>query len=303
MSAAPVSEHDWTIHSINIHGGFFERHCRAVLLDRDDWILEATNYPVEYPPPNGPLRGEESELDIRACLQQGEDRLTLLVECKKNNPDLVNWIFFPVLPERERNTITLSRLLNSPREAPQTGWVAQRSLEWLDHSYPVADEARETRCDYLNYKKNDKTRTSNVAITEAAYQIALASQHAVLEGSYFSQTLGDTDPPRRMPWHRQVFLPTIVTTARLFICDFNPRHVDRARGEIPYDKASSMEVPHLVFRYPLPCHLLRRPADLADTLIQGLLDRWVRMDIMVVQSEQFPDFLDEVTSSADRFFF
>src|SRR4051794_19913157 len=90
----PATEDEWIIHSINIHGVFFERWCQKKISATFPWRVKSTNYPVEYPPPNGPLRGKESALDIRAEIQLGDLLLTLTIECKKNNPDFVKWIFF-----------------------------------------------------------------------------------------------------------------------------------------------------------------------------------------------------------------
>ena len=55
--------------------------------------------PVEFPPPQQ-SRGKESNLDIKAELHlDGRDGykniLTLLIECKKNNPGFIKWLFFP----------------------------------------------------------------------------------------------------------------------------------------------------------------------------------------------------------------
>ena len=48
-------EHDWTVHSINIHGFFFERWCQQAVSEAEGWTLNAVNYPVEFPPPSAIL--------------------------------------------------------------------------------------------------------------------------------------------------------------------------------------------------------------------------------------------------------
>src|ERR1700730_1636817 len=94
------TEHDWTFHSINIHGFFFERWCQPVVAEAEGWTLDAVHYPVEFPPPSAPLRGTESALDIRASRGESDNRLCLLIECKKNNPEFVDWVFFQRPKER-----------------------------------------------------------------------------------------------------------------------------------------------------------------------------------------------------------
>ena len=133
MSDNPQSNHDWTIHSINIHGVFFERWCQRVVSEAPGWSLDSTNYPVEFPPPNGPIRGKESTLDIRASRRDADLAMVLLIECKKNNPEFVNWIFFRkvCLP---RDSFNISQVENTPREPPAVGWETTSSIRGITAS-------------------------------------------------------------------------------------------------------------------------------------------------------------------------
>jgi hypothetical protein len=304
MMNSPSSDHDWTVHSINIHGVFFERWCQQIISGAQAWKVKSTNYPVEFPPPNGSLRGKESTLDIRAerrlLVNQAsfyvELLLTLLIECKKNNPDFVNWIFFPKPSAKIKSTIFISHMETVSHMPKDSGWDAQVSLGQLNLSVPTADEARETRGSYQAHQKRNKTKTSNAAVSDAAYQIALATQAIVSEEQRFLQHLGSSpgrDLP--MPWKRQAFLPTIVTSAQLFTCEFHPSDIDPATGEIPYAKATITERPFLIYEYPLPRHLQQEPSDLTAVLTNDRIELFVRMPILVVHSAKFADFLDEIT--------
>src|SRR2546425_12038665 len=124
MATTPVSDHDWTVHSINIHGVFFERWCQKVVSETQGWSLDSTNYPVEFPSPNGPLRGKESTLDIRASRVSGDHKLWLLIECKKNNPEFINWVFFSKF-RTPLDAFNISQVENKAREAPATGLDAR----------------------------------------------------------------------------------------------------------------------------------------------------------------------------------
>ena len=91
----PSTEEEWIVHSINIHGTPFQRWCHKRIEETRLWKVKAIDYPVESP--TTPIYGgaKESNLDIRAELDVfGGTRLTLLIECKKNNPDFINWVFF-----------------------------------------------------------------------------------------------------------------------------------------------------------------------------------------------------------------
>ncbi len=40
----PHSDEEWTIHSLNIHGTFFERWCQRVIAETPPWQVKSTNY-------------------------------------------------------------------------------------------------------------------------------------------------------------------------------------------------------------------------------------------------------------------
>lgn len=301
----PTSELDWTIHSINIHGIFFERFCQKTIADHSLWNLRSTNYPVEFPPRNGPFLGKESSLDIRAELKKGQNVLTLLIECKKNNPELVNWIFFPKFFKPEPSSVGLYKITNEPRTDSTGHWNTSTSLRTLDASnvqLPVADEAPETRSAYLSYRGGNITKTSSSAIQDAAHQVGLATMAIITEDEGFSDTLGKTNPPQTMPWAKQILLPTVITSAHLFTCNFDPADVNSATGEIPYHKAQITEVSHLFYEYPLPRHLQSRPIDLVKALTGYHIEDFMRMHIMIIHSGFLREVLD-ILAGEERVFF
>lgn len=293
MPIIPQTQHDWTVHSINIHGLFFERWCQQAVADAKGWTLDVVNYPVEFPPPSGPLRGKESALDIRASRGQSDDRLCLLIECKKNNPEFVDWVFFPKPKERTVQGFIVTQITNTLRAAPNQGWDTVTGFNHLTSNFLITDEARETRGDYLriNDKSKPKTKTSNAAIQEAAYPVSLAKQAVVNEDADICkrfQNLSHAQPP----WKRKFYFPAIVTTARLFVCEFDPRAVNPATGEIKTTEAALSERDAIVFEYTLPRHLQMPPLNIGDAYNEGLVDMFTRLHILVVQSQKFPAFLE-----------
>ena len=255
MPNTPETDHEWAIHSINIHGIFFERWCQSVVSESPGWTLNSANYPVEFPPANGPIRGKESALDIRASREVGDERISLLIECKKNNPNFVDWVFFQKSGNHPNSRFIVSQGKTEPRVPPAAGWDSSFSLKYLNTTFPLADEARETRGSYGSLKTGEKTKTSNASIQDAAYQIALAKQAIVHEDDSISLRLGSSGTPPELPWRTKLYFPMIVTTARLHVCTFDPVDVDSATGEIPLGKASISERQALVYEYALPRHL------------------------------------------------
>ncbi len=261
MSTKPTTEHEHRVHALNIHGTFFERWCQHIVANSQGWNVKSANYPVEFPPSNGPFPGQASALDIWAEFQAGNNILTLPIECKKHNPELSNWIFF-----HDRRTglssnggvPSVTEIENIPRHAPGFGWEPQMTKKvWRGIAYACTDEAREVRSSYMEYVKRGKnldqlTKTASNSIGDACYQVALATQALINEQNLFSTALGNfQNLPTPMPYVRQIFLPVIVTTAKLFYCSFDASDVDVATGEIPYDKVIIKELPCLLYEYPV----------------------------------------------------
>lgn len=293
MTPNSQSHDDWTIHSINIHGVFFERWCQKVISDTNGWSVKSTNYPVEFPPPNGPIRGKESSLDIRVEKDFPDFRATFLIECKKNNPEFVNWIFFPKQLTTTKDSFVISEIKNKPRTSPKTGWEVDSSMLPLENGFTLADEARKTRGDYSQKDDRSKTKTSNAAIQNAAYQIALAKQAIVFEDLGLSRKLGTAPTPPQMPWKKQWYFPLIVTSAHLFVCEFDAKDVNPLTGEIPYGKPTIEEVSQIVYEYSIPRHLQGSPKDIVAASNANLLDMFTKMHILVEHSGQFQKFLQD----------
>jgi len=297
--ANPQTDNEWTIHSINIHGVFFERWCEELLRSTPGLKVVSTNYPVEFPPPSGPFRGKESALDIRAELRHDYQIATFIIECKKNNPDFVNWIFFPKGRTADQRQFALHFIRNQINEDLSQGWDVKSQLFRSPVPTTIFSEARETRSNYQSFKDGQKTKTSNAAITEAAYQVALATKAIWHEEANYSQMRAAHNPTPPLDYHTQLIVPCIVTTAKLYSCSFDPRDVDPNRGEIPLDKAALQEMPFVVYEYPLPKHLQSAPADLVEALSSNNLELLTQMDIIVINSLCLKDLLNEENSVED----
>lgn len=297
----PHSDEEWTIHSLNIHGTFFERWCQRVIAETPSWQVKSTNYPVEFPP-FAPQRGhgQESALDVRAAATIGDCLLSLVIECKKNNPEFVNWVFVPPSPATGAHMSSISRFdIALPGTGPINGPpIFTPRIVPLSLPMPLVSDARETRGTYQQYSKGDKTRTSNAAIWDASRQVALATQAVIFEEAQFLSALGTHPGPAPRLYRAQAFLPVIVTTARILACGFDPADVDPRTGEIPFDKAYLEERPYVLYEFPLPRSLLMPPPEIGRAIMSGLWEDLARMCIVVVHSEAFAGFLQGLTQWA-----
>ncbi len=301
MNAEPITNEGWTIHALNIHGTFFERRCQQVIARAKEWRIQSTNYPVEFPATG---HGKASNLDIWAERYLAKYALQLLVECKKNNPEYVDWIFFPTSPHRPIKTTV--RVLESKFVTLRTQginpYIPFPRLQELRTDLMIADEARETKGDYQSRNRNDRqlTKTSNAAITEAANQIALATQAILYQEEQTLKKYFQRNPvnqPISLPF---VFLPVIVTTANLFTCNFQDVDVDLNTGEIAFENVVLQSHPCLLYDYPVPHALQRDPEDMGMQYSRESLEEQARMSIIVVQSAFFPTLLARLSSFSVR---
>jgi len=235
------------------------------------------------------MPGKESAVDVIAQHLGDDVLLTLVVECKKHNPEFVDWILFSGRTKRQLYTPTLTFLGVSEAEA---SWRLVRRVLWL--GAPEADDARETRGSYGDKKKLDsqKTKTSNSSIADAAYQVALGVQALALEELQRATTLDSSGREYSRDWTDQVFAPLIITTANLKLCEFDANAINASTGEIAYSDVSLSEVPYVILEYGLPRHL--HPADVRfeNFATDESVEIWSRLQIPVVNSRSLGQFLN-----------
>ena len=282
---SPFSKDDWTIRALNIHGIFFEQSCRYRIAQLRDTGVVTANYPVAFMDDAGVVHS--SNLDIWADSFHEKIRLSFLIECKKNNPQLTEWIFF----ERQRLNVPPGFIAHEIRFASEKDKLrAKPGIFRFWMNTPVFEDARETKGTFTGNAKKDFTRTSNAAITDAANQVTIAfkdlfSAHSL---QYNKSLFDGKDAPN---FERHIFIPCIVTSARLFHCIFDPTDVDGRTGEIASDKVHLAEIPFAVFEYPLLRHSQYKPSNIPDVQADLITEGFVRLQILVLHSENFTEWI------------
>ncbi|MDT5059978.1 MAG: hypothetical protein QOH63_437 [Acidobacteriota bacterium] len=307
MSDTDYNDHDYTILALNIQGTFFERRCQEIIQEAAGWRLFATNYPVSYQRAGSTLPPKESNLDIRAYLGptssylSSSKSLNLLVECKKNNPEFIEWIFFPARPHSAFfPCIEIKSTQTDSNDAEISSYPFQ-----VSHNLPFADDCWETRGNYSEYKKRKGnqgiTRTVNNAVSDAAYQVALATQAVITEEADPNNCVR-FNPASNTLVDMKLVLPVIVSTAKLFMCEFDPKDISVSTGEIPFDRVKLTQAPYLIYRYPLPRHLQSDfRFSIKESMIYGSPEVFLYMNIFVVHSENLEGFLSEVPALMSGF--
>jgi hypothetical protein len=145
----PNNEEQWMTHVLNIHGTPFEHLCQYHLRQSPDWTFKSSRYPVEFPPSYTPQvsQTKNSELDLWGTCNPPGLKIELLVECKKNNPDYTDWIFFPVRYPTLPSLLTLG--YRSSREVGGYWAPYRQTLDLITPpSIAIADDGRETKGNY-----------------------------------------------------------------------------------------------------------------------------------------------------------
>lgn len=279
------NDSEMTIHSLNIHGTFFHRKIASILYSNKHIHNVTLEYPVEYKQKSDGRRGEESRLDILAQFSDRyrENNIKLLIECKKANPDFVDWVFFPKF-EGDISVDTRLLWVGAINQEDEPKFVFQhRRIGW---NISIADEARETRGEYAGVSKQTKTKTSNASVTEAAYQVVLAA-HAIARESYEAMTAANDVNVKP-----DILIPIIVTTANLFLCQFDPDDTSLEDGQIPKEKVTLLPVSTIIYRYPIPPHAQLEIYE-EPRMIQNV-NNLIRRDVLVVNSQKFRETLSTV---------
>jgi hypothetical protein len=300
MSQKPSTDDEWITHSLNIQGSFFQRRCVELINNLPIMYLQKyinvidTEYPVEFPPHSAiDTKNKESRLDILARIQSKMHMnyvVDLVIECKKNNPDFINWVFFEKYPMDNPKQDFIGTFAYDKGKA---GYIVQSVR--LDNS--VYSEGREVKGDYNRITSRDKTKTINANIEDACYQVVLAT-HSLID-KQFTQFLIHYETPKNTLFKLHLFLPLIVTTANLFICDYQVSDVSIEVGEIPLEKPEYRKVNSLWLEYPIPPHLQLQEDRWAINKRTDIEDIDYRRYIFIVNSSEFQNVLIYLIKNAD----
>ncbi len=258
---APVTDDDWKIHALNVHGNFFQNKVAQTINTFNPQRLRfiTTEYPVEYPRDHS---REESRLDVLGFIpaqHNYQSGIYLIIECKKANPEFIDWLFYPTVqnqlfdPNHSQITVVRNTTVNKTQQYDE--FIAELGLT---RGLPVSNvqisgDCREVRGSYENVSKGIKTKTSNATITDASYQVVLATHSIASDHRDANTKLLDENS--RPVLDRYLYMPMIVTTANLFTIEYNLDDVDISSGEIPLDKVTLKPADMVFYEYPIPPHL------------------------------------------------
>lgn len=217
--------------------------------DHGGWKYKAVSeWPFTHPPSNGPLLGVHSTADIVAAKGvsgiSDKTLLFLVFECKRANTSIKNWVF--TKDKQDKKPVFILSEIDS--QLNETIYIS-RNLTFPNLKYLTSDSF-----DYCNnvVELNEKFSTLNRNQEEKVYKAIRQVNHSIyaLERKKPKYIENLTTGINLAIFRYFVFLPVIVTTANLYIADFDYNGV--TRGDVPDKNVNYEEKKWLTYEFPLP---------------------------------------------------
>lgn len=238
---------------LNFSGYPFQHFCGDKLARLDKFQV-AAEIPFTHPGTNGPLLGVHGAIDLLAACPSSDNGLLIffIVECKKANEKIKNWI---LLPNKQQNprwpTFCFSQ---QPDGAPMQLGVT-RSI-----TFPSLGYNRSTDFDFCinGIEANMGLTTTNKDQSEKVYNPLRQVAHgAIAFESSFPKMVEGIEYLRDSECAQQLYLPVVITTANIYTADIPVDQI--AQGEIPPGTLSLSEPRKWVTtEFPLPDYLSYR---------------------------------------------
>jgi len=235
---------------LNFSGYPFQHHCADRISRLEQYQISA-EVPFTYPPTNGPLLGVHGTMDLLAARPDSKNRLLVcfVIECKKANDKIKNWILLPNKQQSPRwSTFIISRLPPGEREQlsvtrgvtfPELGYGKSGQYDYCVNGIEV-----NTALTSANQDKGEKIYNP---LKQVAHGVrAFESAHPkVVEGiEYF----------RESKHQERFYIPVVITTANLYVIDFPLDKV--TQGEVPAGDLSLGDAKKWIsYEFPLPDYL------------------------------------------------
>lgn len=235
---------------------------------------------------------EETVIDnVGTVGENTEFSFNLCIECKKLDPNYADWVFFDVKRKTSMNlitkTITSQGFVTMLKVPPYRGrgneiFIQLNKLNWDPFKRQISESSlgvsnKKLSKEIFQTKKSLIDNASRQIIKGTFGKILTDVQHQILSGDGYSHSIN-------------VYVPIIVTTANLLICENNIEDIDSETGlttkEPTYTKTDS-----IIYRCPNPKSVRFPHTDYTalDMDTRKAVSKW---DVMIFTPKGFADFLD-----------
>jgi rhodanese-related sulfurtransferase len=263
-------------------GIFLERDVYQLFQDWTDGRKFTTHreYPYSYGTHPAITNGTVDVL-VETSIENVSLILILPIECKKADPALKHWVF-----EAQRSS--------RPKDMPMLLMCSEGQRSFTQE-YSLSNLGYGTYKDYENSVNvfefsEAKGQVSRNANRELRAYYAIKQVNESIPG-----LLERLDKISRKIDAPHLIIPIVVTTANLFVADYDPADIKRAAGDIEPDKLKLKPKDWVLYSYPLEFH--ESVMAEGDTEQKGL--RPEKRSTFVVNSSALPNFIKYLIADMD----
>jgi hypothetical protein len=268
-------------------GIFLERDTYQLFKDwKADRVFTAyREYPYSYGTHPLIISGTVDVL-AETSIDNGSIVLILPAECKKADPKLKHWVFEPHRPTGSRDMPYLMFIKDGENSFTQ--------------GYNLPNLNYNTYGDYENCVNVFEFSEDKGALSRNADK-ALRPYFAIKQANEAIPGIVEKIPSlSRQPAAKNFIIPIVVTTANLWITQYDPQDISKATGEIDRAKLGLVQKDWLLYHYPLAFHEQTR-----GSLVGSTTDGIIRPDkrpTFVVNSVKLRDFVTNLIHDLDHYF-
>ena len=237
----------------------------------------------------------ERSIDVVGARMLDEKRaLKLSIECKKLNPKYTEWCFFNQQKSSRRLNVIMKSIDNAGIvnlfQVPETTRYGNKIFMFLFDRFGDNDFVPKTFADFAIAMTNEKIhgdyyKTEKTVVDMACRQIIEGTYGLTLEvlvSQILSGSLYDYE-------RTDIFIPIIVTNAKLKFCDFDPEKIDPKTGHLT-EEPKYEEIDSIIYEYNSP-KTVQYPEPLFSSLKPELRKATAKWHVLIMSPHGFTEFL------------
>lgn len=282
------SDHEikYRLRALNANGVLFQERVR-VIMEGSGYAFHAAEYGVDTGRPKAGGLYRESKLDLWFRRPIDGSVFNILIECKKADPSLKEWFFFP---STNSSPIFVSDLI---RRGANHRWGKARFTTEFATVYAFA--GKELKGTWKQ-KDLDAWKSSSERIDKACDQVTIATE------SIGERLADQRDMGPQASGRSHFIIPVIATSARLGVCELQGTFYESIDAEISEGEVSFREVDSLVLRYAVSSHLQPALVLKKDELSENFVKATGYLDILICNYQSVASTVEKLCTAISKQF-
>ena len=276
--------HESAVKALEEHGHLFQQRCLEEAKKLDRYKLESEEYPVS-------IGDVDTVIDfVLSADTESLVKFYFVFECKRANPDYVTWLFPKARDSKEPSFRFLATNLHA-RPRADFFEIFLRTAELS--LFPA--ELRMTVGEGLEVKdkENRGKRSKTDSIYGACQQVLTGIAGLALE---LKERKYVSKEPK--PIAMQFIIPIVVTTAKLYVTEYNRTDVNLSTGKPPLSKSDTYKVDWVSYDFPLRgAFQIAQPEEWENNLFYRLRktrQKFKVQSVAIVNSDHLAQFLQKL---------